>query len=139
MSNFTIEIKAPELVNVLSQLLIALTAPACAEAAYRAVEAPQPSPVQPEYIPQVPVSAPIPVAPPVTDAAASVMPAAPIAAAPAFVLDDLAGAASALMDAGKQSELVALLGQFGVLALTQLPKEQYGAFATALRGMGAKI
>lgn len=64
---------------------------------------------------------------------------APVAAAPAYTMDDLARAASALMDAGKQQQLVGLLGQFGVQALTQLPKERYGEFATALRGLGARI
>ena len=54
-------------------------------------------------------------------------------------MDDLARAAIPLMDAGGQQALVGLLSQFGVSALPELPKEQYGAFATALRGMGAKI
>ena len=53
--------------------------------------------------------------------------------------DDLARAAMALMDSGKQQELIALLGQFGVVSIPELRQEQYGAFATALRGMGAQI
>lgn len=56
-----------------------------------------------------------------------------------YTMDQLAIAATQLMDSGKRTELIGLLGQFGVQALTALPKEQYGAFATALRGMGAKI
>ena len=44
-----------------------------------------------------------------------------------------------LMDSGKQQELIALLGQFGAAAIPELRPEQYGAFATALRGMGAQI
>lgn len=56
-----------------------------------------------------------------------------------YTMDQLAVAATQLMDAGKQPELVSLLNSFGVQALTALPKEQYGAFATALRQMGAKI
>ncbi|UTW68639.1 hypothetical protein KHA80_14140 [Anaerobacillus sp. HL2] len=43
------------------------------------------------------------------------------------------------VDAGKREALVQLLQSFGVQALTALPKEQYGAFATKLREMGAKI
>ena len=54
-------------------------------------------------------------------------------------MEQLAVAATQLVDAGRREELVQLLRQFGVEALTQLPKEQYGAFATALRQMGAKI
>lgn len=56
-----------------------------------------------------------------------------------YSIDDLASAASTLMDAGRQNDLIALLGQFGVESLPALGHEQYGAFATALRGMGAKI
>ena len=53
--------------------------------------------------------------------------------------DDLARAAMALMDAGRMNDLQALLSQFGVASLPELPESQRGAFATALRGMGAKI
>ena len=58
----------------------------------------------------------------------------------AYTMDDLARAGMSLMDCGKQAELQKLLKEgFGVDALPQLPKEQYGAFATALREMGAQI
>ena len=56
-----------------------------------------------------------------------------------YTLDDLARAAMTLMDAGRQQELLGLLSQFGVDSLPALPQTQYGAFATALRGMGAQI
>lgn len=59
--------------------------------------------------------------------------------APSYTLDQLAVAATQLVDAGRREELVQLLASFGVQALTALPKEQYGAFATKLREMGAKI
>ena len=61
------------------------------------------------------------------------------AAAPSYTADDLARAAMTLMDSGRQGDLINLLAQFGTEALTQLPQEQYGAFATALRGLGAPI
>ncbi len=60
-------------------------------------------------------------------------------AAPSYSADDLARAAMTLMDSGRQDDLINLLAQFGTEALTQLPQEQYGAFATALRGLGAPI
>lgn len=62
-------------------------------------------------------------------------------AAPTYTLDQISQAAAMLMDMGPQQHqaLMGLLQQFGVPALTALPKEQYGAFATALRGLGAKI
>lgn len=65
--------------------------------------------------------------------------AVPVAPAQSYSLDDLAKAGIALMDQGKQADLLALLQQFGVTALPQIPKEQYGAVATAMRGLGAQI
>ena len=56
-----------------------------------------------------------------------------------YTIEQLAVAATALVDAGKREALVALLNNYGVNALTKLPKEKYGAFATSLREMGAKI
>lgn len=59
--------------------------------------------------------------------------------APSYTLDDLSNAAMTLMDRGMQMQLQQLLVGYGVSSLPELPKEQYGAFATALRGMGAQI
>ncbi len=56
-----------------------------------------------------------------------------------YSMEQLAVAATQLVDAGRRQELVNLLTSFGVQALTALPKEQYGNFATQLRAMGAKI
>ena len=64
---------------------------------------------------------------------------APAAPPPAYDLNALARAASPLMAQGKQQALQNLLAGFGVQALTQLPAERYGEFATALRGLGADI
>ena len=60
-------------------------------------------------------------------------------AAPSYSADDLARAAMTLMDSGRQGDLINLLAQFGTDTLIRLPQEQYGAFATALRGLGAPI
>lgn len=56
-----------------------------------------------------------------------------------YTMQQLAVAATQLVDAGRRSELVGLLNSFGVQAMTALPREQYGAFATQLRAFGAKI
>ena len=56
-----------------------------------------------------------------------------------YTQEDLALAATQLVDAGKLQQIQALLAKFGVQALTLLTKEQYGAFAAVLRSMGAKI
>lgn len=58
---------------------------------------------------------------------------------PSYQLNDLSNAAMALMDCGRQAELIKLLSGFGVPSLPDLPAERYGEFATALRGMGAPI
>lgn len=116
-----------------------------------------PTPARQQATPVVPAVA-VPTAPTLPNAAISAMPAAPattyavptampvnptpaapVAAAPTYAMEDLARAASQLMDAGRQQDLLGLLAQFGVQALTQLPKERYGEFATALRQMGAKL
>lgn len=97
----------------------------------------------------VPVSTPTQ-AVPVTQPAPTAAPTAPVTPSvtgvgqvptttQTYELDDLARAAMTLMDVGRQGELQQLLTQFGVAALPMLPKDQYGAFATALRGMGAQI
>jgi hypothetical protein len=54
-------------------------------------------------------------------------------------MEQLAVAATQIVDAGRRPELVSLLSSFGVHALTSLPKEHYGTFATQLRALGAKI
>ncbi len=92
---------------------------------------------------QVPSQAtPVPTQAEAPAAAAMPVYAAPTAvptAGTSYTLDQLARAAMTLMDSGRQADLQQLLAQFGVEALPVLPKEQYGAFATALRGMGAQI
>ena len=71
---------------------------------------------------------------------AAVLPVAPTAPAAEYTLDRLAQACGALIDAGKIEELTDLLNkQFNVAALPNLPKEQYNAFAVAIREMGAQV
>lgn len=59
--------------------------------------------------------------------------------APTYTLDDLGRAGVALQQTGKAAEVRALVSSFGVESLQQLPEAQYGAFATALRSLGAPI
>lgn len=89
---------------------------------------PTQQPAQPQPTPSVPTNAPAPV-----------MGAAVPTAAQTYSPEQLAVAATQLVDAGRRAELVNLLASFGVQALTALPKEQYGNFATQLRAMGAKL
>ncbi len=89
-------------------------------------------------------AAPVQTIVPTQQAAAVVAATAPQTAlvqtsAPSYSMDDLTNTAVMLMDSGRQADLLNLLAQFGVEALPALPREQYGAFATALRGLGAQI
>ena len=96
-----------------------------------------PAPVQ-----QTPVTPPVqqPVYTAPVQQAPVTPPAQPVpTTAPSYTLDDLTRAAIPLMDSGKQPELLQLIRSFGVEALPFLQPEQYGAFATALRGLGAQI
>lgn len=81
----------------------------------------QPAPAAPAPSPAAPVQQPVPTT------------------APSYTREDLSRAAITLMDKGQQAQLQQLVQSFGVNSLMELPPEQYGNFATALRGMGAEI
>lgn len=97
------------------------------------------SPVVQSVIPTQNVQTAAPVVPVQQTAPINPIQTAPVAQPQTYTIEQIQTACAPLMDAGKQQELIGLLAQFGVQALPQLPKEQYGAFATALRGLGAKI
>lgn len=131
----TIHITAPELVGAINTLAAALeagnfkltTSALCADIV---------DPTNADLAPVNPTPAPVqPMVQPTTVSVAQAVPTA----APSYTMEQLAVAATQLVDAGQRDNLVALLGQFGVQALNVLPKEQYGNFANALRGMGAKL
>ena len=106
------------------------------------IPAQPPLPQTPAADPFTPPFAAVPLAPQPAAPAALIPPApapVPTAATPTYTLEQLAVAATPLIDGGRRQELVSLLAQFGVRAMTQLQKEQYGAFATALRGLGSQI
>ena len=99
-------------------------------------------PVQQPVVPTAPVQPAAPIQP--TASAASPVPTAPVPQAVptstrTYTPDELAKAAMQLMDSGRQNELLELLRQFGTNSIPALQPSQYGAFATALRGMGAQI
>ncbi|GAB4272119.1 MAG: hypothetical protein Kow00111_25770 [Thermincola ferriacetica] len=165
MSNITIsvEIKAPELAEAIITLASALAIgknsknPNLQKPVEPLTQTPAPT-AQTKTAPPEPATAPEPTAAPqpapaATPTAAPIAPPAQAPAAlvpeaqtgavptttPTYTIEQLAVAATQLVDAGRREELVQLLQQFGVQALTALPKEQYGAFATGLRQLGAKI
>lgn len=87
-------------------------------------------PVQQPVVPTAPAASPVPTAP---------VPQAVPTSTRTYTPDELAKAAMQLMDSGRQNELLELLRQFGTNSIPALQPSQYGAFATALRGMGAQI
>lgn len=105
----------------------------------------------------MPAPAPIPVSVPATSAPVSVpatstpvntanpAPAAasvvPLSQGPTYTLAQIAKAGADLIsqNPGLMPQVNALLAQYGVQAVTDVKPEHYGAFATALRGLGAKI
>lgn len=56
-----------------------------------------------------------------------------------YTLEQLQVAAAGLSSMGKMPQVMGVLQQFGIQAMTELPKERYGEFAAALRGAGAQI
>ena len=95
-------------------------APVQAITAGPAVQTPMPAPA--------PATAPAPAAP--------TPPAPAPAAAPQVTIEDVTRAAVALADQGRKADLLALLGKFGVRAITELGAEQLGPFKQALDILG---
>ncbi len=86
--------------------------------------------------PTVPPAPVVPVAP-----TAPPMPTVPLAQPPQFTLEQISRAGAELItkNPGILPQVNALLGQFGVQTLDKLRPDQMGPFATALRGLGAKL
>ena len=126
MSELKITISAPEIAAALDTLAAVL---ACFNTPSKAVTIDQTAiPTVPDVPTVVPTAAP---AAPQT---------APVpTAAPHYTLDMIATAGSALIDAGKLDQLLQLLAKFGVDSLTNLAPASYGAVATELRALGARI
>lgn len=143
MNELTIKVElsaTPELMAAISKMIGVLTQqtaqPAVMAPAQQTMQQAAPAPTQqtpqltaPQNVVQMPMQQTVPV-----------QSLAPIATpvTPQYTLDQLGKAGAELMKT-RQQDVLNLLAQFGVQALTQLPREQYGAFATALRGLGANI
>lgn len=157
MMEMKITVEAPDLAASILKLAEAIASspdPALSVSAHRATPAPvaapvSPAPVNPTPGPVPTMAAPSPSPTPVTNAPTAgptsaapgntPAPAVPVAGAPTYTLDHISRAGASLVDAGKMQQLLELLGHYGVQAVTQLKPEQYGAFATELRGLGAQI
>lgn len=139
-----IKIEVPDLSAAIEHLAGALASrglnpPAPPAAAPVVQQAPAAAPVAPTQPPVAP--GPVPVAGQTaapTNPAPALAPAVPVTA-PTYTLDQIARAGASLVDAGKMEQLLGLLARYGVAAVTQLPPDQFGAFATELRALGAQI
>lgn len=66
----------------------------------------------------------------------------PVPATPAVripTLDEISRAGAALVDAGKMDDVLNLCAKYGIQLLTEIPKNQFAAFAADLRALGADI
>lgn len=102
------------------------------------VPVPPAAPAAPTAAPVAPVTAPAAPVAPAASAAPAAAPTAP-AAPKTYTLDEIARAGSALVDQGKMNDIMALMGKYGVEAITQLKDADYPAFVEDLRAMGAAI
>ena len=154
MLEIKVTVNCPELAELADAIRGRCAAPGApaAPAAPTALTPPPAAPVVPvvPVVPVTPASAPVttpapvsaPTMPVPTDPVSA--PAAPVAtpaptAAPSYTSEQLAKVGADLVQAGKMPQLLAHLAQYGVQAVTQLPPEQYGPFALALRGLGGNI
>ena len=129
-----ITIEAPELTAAINNLAAAIGGKNVQTFAPNvSVTQTQPPAMNPPAAPQPPVNQ--------TPASAQnyAAPGVPLAQPPQYTVDQIMAAGAMLMDAGKANELINLLHSFGVQAVMDLKQEQLGAFATAMREMGAKI
>ena len=122
-------------------------APVSVAAPSMAAPVPPTSEVIPTAAPSTVPTAPISQSPAGSAAAASpssTFPsntAVPTSPAPAYTLEQISRAGAELIgrDPGLRDTLMGLLRQQGVQTVTQLDPSQYGVYATALRGLGARI
>lgn len=157
----TVTVNAPELAGAITRLALAIEGkatinqdgsmaiPAGTVATVKGVEAqPTAAPQQSTPVPQAQQTAPMPTPQPtpVPQAAPAQAPAPQPTPVPqtaptqkAITLNDLATAGAGLVDQGKMPQVIALLGKYGVQAITQLQPENFEAFAAELRALGASI
>lgn len=125
-----VTVSCPDILAAAQLLAKGISAPTPAAAApvtqTAPVQVPGPAPVA-QTVPAAPVN--------------TAAPAVPLASAPTYTLQQISKAGADLFTnrPDLRPQVNALLSQFGVQAVTDLRPEQYGAFATALRGLGAQI
>ena len=148
--NVTVTIPGlPEALNNLAAAISGKSAPAVAAAPVTQAAQPEVAPTANPTTPAVaPVAAPAATMPPVNSATAPVntAPSAPTVAAPSnpvanYTIEQLSIAGAALCEQGKMPQLIALLGKYGVQAVTQLSTapDVINGFAAELKALGAAL
>lgn len=138
----------PEAINNLADAIRGNGVSVPTGSAPKAVEVTQPVAVANADVPQTPVN-PTPTAQQNTAAvtpATAVTPSAPTAPAPSeaavnYTIEQLSVAGAALCEQGKMAQLIALLGKYGVQAVTQLKPtpDVLNPFAAELKALGANL
>lgn len=105
-------------------------APAETAAQTTTTTVPSTPPVQ--NVQPVPTTQATPTAPPVN-------PVPTATATPTYTMEQLAVAATGLIDAGKMQDVQNTLASLGAQTLMDLPQEKYGEFASAIKAIGAVI
>lgn len=90
-------------------------------------------------VPSTPPLQPVPAAPVAQNAASAVNPVPTATATPTYTMEQLAVAATGLIDAGKMQDVQNTLATLGAQTLMDLPQEKYGEFASAIKAIGAVI
>ena len=130
--NVKVTIEAPALVDAINRLCDrpmitqAPAAPSVAPSTQNVVELPTANTAPAE----APAEAPASVTPP---------PADPTPTAKTVDLETISRAGAALIDQGKLPQVLAVLKEFGVEAITQLQPTTYPAFAERLKALGATL
>lgn len=147
----------PEAINNLAEAIRGNGVSVPTGSAPMAVEATQPD--TNADVPQTPVNPTTPAVAPVqaqgavhtqavnTGAPVNTAPSAPTAPAPSetaavnYTIEQLSVAGAALCEQGKMAQLIALLGKYGVQAVTQLKPtpDVLNAFAAELKALGANL
>ena len=90
-------------------------------------------------VPSTPPVQPVPAAPVAQNAASAVNPVPTATATPTYTMEQLAVAATGLIDAGNMQDVQNTLAALGAQTLMDLPQEKYGEFASAIKAIGAVI
>ena len=156
MNEIKITLTVPGLPEAINNLADAIRGNStAAPVASAPVQQPTAQATQPEAAPIVnPTPAAAPVQTPVANTApvntapvVNAAPSAPSAPAPSnaaavnYTIEQLSVAGAALCEQGKMPQLIALLGKYGVQAVTQLnpAPETLNAFAAELKALGANL